>query len=82
MTAPFLQLTQHADPGSFRDFLLKSPALFVSLGESVGGISHIVSYWEYRFPRAARARRAGRGSGDPPGVRRLVRRPRPPNSAA
>ena len=54
----FLQLTQHADPGSFRDFLLKSPALFVSLGESVGGISHIVSYWEYRFPKGKPARAA------------------------
>jgi hypothetical protein len=47
----FMQLTQNSDPGSFRDFLLKSPALFVSLGESVGGISHIVSYWDYRFPK-------------------------------
>jgi len=47
----FDQLTQNSDPGSFRDFLLKSPALFVNLGESVGGISHIVSYWEYRFPK-------------------------------
>jgi hypothetical protein len=54
----FLQLTQNADPGSFREFLLKSPALFVNLGESVGGISHIVSYWEYRFPRGRPARAA------------------------
>jgi hypothetical protein len=52
----FMQLTQNADPGSFRDFLLKSPALFVSLGESVGGISHIVSYWDYRFPKGKPAR--------------------------
>ncbi len=28
-----------------------APFLFVSLGESVGGISHIVSYWEFRFPK-------------------------------
>ena len=54
----FLQLTHNSDPGSFRDFLLKSPALFVSLGESVGGISHIVSYWEYRFPAGRPARAA------------------------
>jgi hypothetical protein len=54
----FLQLTQHSDPASFRDFLLKSPALFVSLGESVGGISHIVSYWDYRFPKGKPARAA------------------------
>jgi hypothetical protein len=47
----FKQLTENSDPTSFRDFLLKSPALFVSLGESVGGISHIVSYWDYRFAR-------------------------------
>ncbi len=54
----FLQLTQNSDPGSFRDFLLKSPALFVNLGESVGGISHIVSYWDYRFPKGKPARAA------------------------
>jgi len=54
----FLRLTGHSDPGSFRDFLLKSPALFVSLGETVGGISHIVSYWEYRFPKGRPARAA------------------------
>jgi hypothetical protein len=54
----FQQLTQHSDPASFRDFLLKSPGLFVSLGESVGGISHIVSYWEFRFPKGKPARAA------------------------
>jgi hypothetical protein len=54
----FMQLTQNSDPGSFRDFLLKSPALFVNLGESVGGISHIVSYWDYRFPKGKPARAA------------------------
>jgi hypothetical protein len=54
----FDQLTKNSDPASFRDFLLKSPALFVSLGESVGGISHIVSYWEYRFPKGKPPRAA------------------------
>jgi hypothetical protein len=54
----FEQLTKNSDPASFRDFLLKSPGLFVSLGESVGGISHIVSYWEYRFPKGKPPRAA------------------------
>jgi hypothetical protein len=54
----FRQLTQMSDPASFRDFLLKSPGLFVSLGESVGGISHIVSYWEFRFPKGKPMRAA------------------------
>lgn len=46
----FSGLINDSDPGGFRDFLLSSPGMFVSLGECVGGISHIVSYWSYRFP--------------------------------
>ena len=37
---------------------VSTPFLFVSLGESVGGISHIVSYWDYRFPKGKPARAA------------------------
>ena len=31
-------------------FLLRAPELFLNLGERVGVISHISSYWRYRFP--------------------------------
>ena len=34
---------------SFRDFLLSAPSMFISLGEKIGAISHIVRFWKYRF---------------------------------
>ena len=43
-------LTQQSEPAAFRDFLLKAPALFNELGERLGGIEHIVSFWRFRFP--------------------------------
>jgi hypothetical protein len=43
-------LTEQSDPLAFRDFLLKAPALFNALGEKLGAIEHIVSFWRYRFP--------------------------------
>jgi hypothetical protein len=36
---------------AFRDFLLKSPDMFLSLGERTGMVSHIASFWRYRFPK-------------------------------
>jgi hypothetical protein len=36
---------------AFRDFLLKSPEMFLSLGERTGMVSHIASFWRYRFPK-------------------------------
>ena len=35
----------------FRDFLLQAPHMFVQLGEKLGGLGHIASFWRYRFPR-------------------------------
>jgi hypothetical protein len=32
-------------------FLLKSPELFMSLGEGAGTVSHVASFWRYRFPK-------------------------------
>ena len=45
----FSQLTVNGNAVAFRDFLLKSPAMFISLGEGCGLISHIASYWRYQF---------------------------------
>jgi hypothetical protein len=45
----FNDLTVNGKPQAFRDFLLKAPAMFMSLGENVGVVSHIASYWRYRF---------------------------------
>ena len=43
-------LTQNGDPNGFRDFLLTAPAMFTNLGEQLGAVQHIVSYWTHRFP--------------------------------
>lgn len=36
-------------PEQFRDFLLAAPRLFARLGERLGAIEHITSFWSYRF---------------------------------
>src|SRR5262249_7920229 len=38
-------------PQSFRDFLLDAPRMFNQLGEHLGALQHIVSFWRFRFPR-------------------------------
>ena len=40
-----------ADPAQFRSFLFRAPGMFLALGEAVGVIKHIHSYWTYRFPQ-------------------------------
>jgi len=46
----YAALTQDGKPNSFRDFLLSAPGMFSELGESLGAIQHIISFWSYRFP--------------------------------
>lgn len=48
----FGDLIENGRPTAFRDFLLRAPEMFLSLGERVGVISHISSYWRYRFPQS------------------------------
>jgi hypothetical protein len=43
-------LIQEGNPSGFRDFLLTAPAMFTNLGEQLGAVQHIVSYWTHRFP--------------------------------
>ena len=45
------ELTARGQPLEFRDFLLKAPRLFNDLGERLGGIEHIISFWRYRFAK-------------------------------
>jgi hypothetical protein len=45
----YQDLTDNGKPMAFRDFLLKSPTMFLILGERIGVISHIASFWRYRF---------------------------------
>jgi hypothetical protein len=47
----FNELTQAGNPMAFRNFLLKSPEMFITLGERTGMVSHIASFWRYRFPK-------------------------------
>lgn len=42
-------LIEQKQPKAFRDFLLSAPHLFLDLGEKMGAVGHIVSFWRYRF---------------------------------
>jgi len=44
-------LTLGGDSLAFRDFLLSAPRLFNELGERLGAIDHMVSFWSFRFPK-------------------------------
>jgi hypothetical protein len=46
-------LIAERDPRKFRDFLLSAPAMFLEIGEKMGALSHITSFWKYRFPAGA-----------------------------
>jgi hypothetical protein len=47
----FEELTRDGNATAFRDFLLKSPEMLVALGEGTGVVSHIASFWRFRFPK-------------------------------
>ena len=47
----FADLVAYQAPRTFRDFLMSAPYMFLELGEKLGAISHIVSFWRYRFPK-------------------------------
>lgn len=46
----YLDLTEGGKTLGFRDFLLTAPGMFTELGECLGGVQHIISFWRYRFP--------------------------------
>lgn len=46
----YWNLVERNDPQAFREFLLNAPSLFNELGERLGAIEHILSFWRYRFP--------------------------------
>ncbi|MEJ1967206.1 MAG: hypothetical protein WDN03_01005 [Rhizomicrobium sp.] len=52
--AAYDDLVRNDAPRTFRDFLMSAPRLFLELGEKTGAISHIVSFWRYRFPARSR----------------------------
>jgi hypothetical protein len=46
-------LIERQDPKMFRVFLLSAPKLFLDIGDKMGAMSHITSFWNYRFPVGA-----------------------------
>lgn len=46
-------LIECQDPKRFREFLLGAPKLFLDIGDKMGSMSHIISFWNYRFPAGA-----------------------------
>ncbi|NEX92752.1 hypothetical protein [Caulobacter sp. 17J65-9] len=46
-------LVRSGRPQTFRDFLLTAPGMFSRLGEQLGAIQHVVSFWSYRFPEGS-----------------------------
>lgn len=49
--AAFAALAE-GQPSAFRSFLLRAPSLFIPIGEAVGVVRHIDSFWRFRFPEA------------------------------
>ena len=45
---------ENSKAAAFRKFLLDAPRLFLELGLLMGVISHIASFWTYRFPKGSR----------------------------
>ncbi len=45
----FSGLSIEGQSGVFRDFLIKAPSMFNRLGEQLGALQHIVSFWRYRL---------------------------------
>jgi hypothetical protein len=48
-------LTQRSDPMAFRTFLLSAPSLFNELGDRLGAVDHVISFWHFRFPKGKQA---------------------------
>jgi hypothetical protein len=47
--AAFNDLTRNGKPLAFSNFLRRTPEMFVLLGERIGALSHVATYWRFRF---------------------------------
>ena len=45
----YAALTGQGSSGAFRDFLRDAPRMFIDLGERLGTLTHLQTYWQYRF---------------------------------
>jgi hypothetical protein len=52
----YRKMTHERNPSAFRRFLSEAPSMFNALGERLGAVNHIVSFWTYRFPPNTRVR--------------------------
>jgi hypothetical protein len=66
----FASLTAQGDPETFRAFLVDSPSLFVELGDRIGRLEQVVSFWSTRFGAKGAAGRSPEGVLD--GMRDLL----------
>jgi hypothetical protein len=44
------ELVQKGHAAAFREFLLSAPGMFLDIGDRLGIVSHMSSFWRYRFP--------------------------------
>jgi hypothetical protein len=51
----FEALTQQRSPERFRRFLIEGPRMFASLGEHMGRMEQLISYWAHQFPETRTA---------------------------
>jgi hypothetical protein len=51
--AAYDTLISERNPHKFREFLLRGTALFPDIGEKLGALSLVTSFWKYRFPEGA-----------------------------
>ncbi len=45
----FNGLVERNEPLAFRNFLLNAPEMFINTGEHLAAITHLVSFWSFRF---------------------------------
>jgi len=45
----YVGLSVEGGANAFRDFLLSAPNLFARLGDQLGAVQHVVSFWRFRF---------------------------------
>jgi hypothetical protein len=55
----YRELTCNRRPDLFKAFLLQAPDLFNELGEQLGSVQHVISFWQYRFPPNTQIRISG-----------------------
>ena len=54
----YYMLTQKSDPQVFKNFLLAAPEMFKALGERLGAVQHLLTFWRYRVPEGTRPQMA------------------------